>query len=522
MIFIKHRLIQVLLVFIILSCLLIPTIPISATTGIWTEAGFTSEGLSICDNGTYLYVPGLIGTVPTICEVDPTTMTTTRKWSGDPTWYAYVNSVVCYNGFLYASIASAEQHIVEISITTMATTRSWSSANAAYTPIRNIATDGTYIFGVVSNGAGWVLKLTIADFTTLLAYQIPHGLNMWSILAPAGNYIYVGADDPTAIVSRLNKSDLHESTYWTGTPLVDFYALNLLIDGSYLYVGMQTSDSESNCHTINKLNLADLTYADSYINDAMRDLYSLDIWGSYLYKGEYSSAVNPGKVYKIKTDMTLTTTWTAPTGYYIIGTIHTFSNRLYVECVGYGAVNILKLNPDTMATDYTVKPIITTSTATSIGTTTGTGGANVTSDGGATVTERGICVSTSANPTTSDTKFTTTGTTGVFTVSMTGLTAATDYHLRGYAINGVGTSYSNDTTFTTLGIPAAPANVGVTLVLTLMGIVLAGVAVVVLAIVGFSRLQLSPNISALTYVCAIAIFLVVMFLIVMGVLNVLR
>lgn len=79
-----------------------------------------------------------------------------------------------------------------------------------------------------------------------------------------------------------------------------------------------------------------------------------------------------------------------------------------------------------------------------------TGDGNIMSDGGATITERGFCWSTSANPTTADSKVIVAGTTGIFTGTMSTLTENTLYHYRAYATNSVGTSYSNDLTFTTL------------------------------------------------------------------------
>lgn len=97
-----------------------------------------------------------------------------------------------------------------------------------------------------------------------------------------------------------------------------------------------------------------------------------------------------------------------------------------------------------------IAPTVTTTTATSIGTTTASSGGNVTSDGGDAVTVRGVCRSLSSNPTTSDT-CTSNGTgTGSFSSSLTGMSAATLYHIRAYATNGVGTSYGSDLTFTTL------------------------------------------------------------------------
>ena len=101
-------------------------------------------------------------------------------------------------------------------------------------------------------------------------------------------------------------------------------------------------------------------------------------------------------------------------------------------------------------------PTVTTTVASQINQTTATSGGNVTADGGATISARGICWSTSQNPTTTSPKTVEVGTTGVFESSLTGLTANTQYYVRAYATNSVGTSYGTQINFTTTSIVIAP------------------------------------------------------------------
>jgi hypothetical protein len=102
--------------------------------------------------------------------------------------------------------------------------------------------------------------------------------------------------------------------------------------------------------------------------------------------------------------------------------------------------------------DNTSPPLqasVFTSTISNITQTTATSGGNITSDGGSIVTERGVCWSTSQNPTTTD-SHTTDGTgTGVFLSNLTNLIANTQYYVRAYATNGVGTAYGNEILFAT-------------------------------------------------------------------------
>jgi hypothetical protein len=98
-------------------------------------------------------------------------------------------------------------------------------------------------------------------------------------------------------------------------------------------------------------------------------------------------------------------------------------------------------------------PIVITATVTNINTITATCGGTVNSDGGATVTARGVCWSTSPNPVTTGSHTTDDSGTGTFVSNLTGLTAGTQYYIRAYATNSVGTSYGNGLAFTTLTLP---------------------------------------------------------------------
>ena len=76
-------------------------------------------------------------------------------------------------------------------------------------------------------------------------------------------------------------------------------------------------------------------------------------------------------------------------------------------------------------------------------------GVNITSNGGSTITEHGICWNTSPNPSTADNTVVGGSGTGNFTVPITGLDPNTEYFIRAYAINSVGTAYGNELSFTT-------------------------------------------------------------------------
>ncbi len=92
-------------------------------------------------------------------------------------------------------------------------------------------------------------------------------------------------------------------------------------------------------------------------------------------------------------------------------------------------------------------PSVTTNAVTNITDTSAQGNGSVDSDGGSTITERGFVWNTSPNPTTAGSKIVVSGTTGSYSGTLSGLSDFTQYHVRAYAINAVGTAYGSDVTF---------------------------------------------------------------------------
>jgi len=103
-------------------------------------------------------------------------------------------------------------------------------------------------------------------------------------------------------------------------------------------------------------------------------------------------------------------------------------------------------------------PTVTTAAIGAVTQTTAFTGGNVTADGGATVTARGVCWGTWPNPTFPDSCTSDFSGTGAFNSLITGLTPGTQYHVRAYAVNSVGTAYGVDLTFTTLSAATPTIN----------------------------------------------------------------
>jgi uncharacterized protein (TIGR02145 family) len=97
---------------------------------------------------------------------------------------------------------------------------------------------------------------------------------------------------------------------------------------------------------------------------------------------------------------------------------------------------------------------LTTTGVTNITAVSATLGGNISNTGGTTLTSRGICWATHTNPNLTDSLKYDNGGTGAYYVSVTSLNANTIYYVRAFVINGTGTAYGDQVTFTTAkGLP---------------------------------------------------------------------
>ena len=119
------------------------------------------------------------------------------------------------------------------------------------------------------------------------------------------------------------------------------------------------------------------------------------------------------------------------------------TNLLILTCLLFGI-----LLTDSCKKDKSLA-VLTTSNVTGITINSATTGGNITSSGGADITARGVCWGTSRNPVVTGSHTTDGKGTGSFSSSITGLTPNTQYYVRAYATNSVGTAYGNEVSFTT-------------------------------------------------------------------------
>ncbi|PHS62557.1 MAG: hypothetical protein COB12_10540 [Flavobacterium sp.] len=96
-----------------------------------------------------------------------------------------------------------------------------------------------------------------------------------------------------------------------------------------------------------------------------------------------------------------------------------------------------------------VLPTVTIAQITNITSENATSGGQITNDGGATILEKGVCWSTSPNPDITNNKTNEGSGSSDFVSEITNLNSNTEYYVRAYATNSVGTSYSEQSVFNT-------------------------------------------------------------------------
>jgi uncharacterized protein (TIGR02145 family) len=100
--------------------------------------------------------------------------------------------------------------------------------------------------------------------------------------------------------------------------------------------------------------------------------------------------------------------------------------------------------------DISLPPKVVTASIDHISATTAQVGGNVTNDGGAGVTERGVYWGTSSDPETTGTKLVIGNGMGIFYETLTSLDPGVKYYVKAFATNIKGTTYGNETFFTTV------------------------------------------------------------------------
>lgn len=137
------------------------------------------------------------------------------------------------------------------------------------------------------------------------------------------------------------------------------------------------------------------------------------------------------------------------------------NTRYYVRSFASNAIGTSYGNEISFATSPQKIPVLTTADVYNISLTSAMSGGNISDDGGLPVLERGICWSLSPDATMDDSTDAQGTGAGSYNGLMNGLTSATQYYVRAYATNALGTAYGNELSFTTNALSLASITTGV-------------------------------------------------------------
>jgi len=169
------------------------------------------------------------------------------------------------------------------------------------------------------------------------------------------------------------------------------------------------------------------------------------ICGGYIISEGSSEVISKGICYSTSTDPTIQEdSITIDSGVRNFTTTLTgleLNTTYYVRAYATNSLGTSYGKTKSFTTDPPYLPDVRTNEVSSITKTGITCGGVITSDGAAQITDRGLCWGTSENPTMSD-NFISAGTgSDPFLISITGLEPNTDYFIRAYATNTIGTGY---------------------------------------------------------------------------------
>jgi hypothetical protein len=303
-----------------------------------------------------------------------------------------------------------------------------------------------------------------STYTPWTSASLGSGVNDWQLGTPAKTFINGAFSAPNAWVTKLTGnyslgvdafilSPQFDFTGQTADPILSFrhkFSAVSGIDGAVVEIstngGITWTQLDNVVGTGTNFNSASST---TWYNNASPGFWTPTIGANFSgLSSNYSSQANGW----VQTTTRLTGAAGQPNVRFRLrfaSTTYTFfgSNEGW-------AVDNIQVYPPTA-------PSVLTGTRTNLTTSSVTLAGNITSNGNATITASGVVISTSPSPVRGGLGVIDSATNplvsgGQFSLNIANLSLATTYYYRAYAVNGIGTSYGADSTFTTNASAVAP------------------------------------------------------------------
>lgn len=328
------------------------------------------------------------------------------------------------------------------------------------------ATEGYHFQFPLSTKPGYDAQITGITVDITEAMQAPVDLMILPAFQVNGSGPWVPMCDPVNVTAAANSF----------TQTLNFPVNETLYDGRsyvirfYIYGGPTSDDDDEALRLINLQFLGTMVSPPSVqpsisiasaVKSSTAPKYEGVVTGTYDFGATYHAVKESGVVWSTSPNPTvgLTTKNTDGASGIISSTITglTANTQYYVRTYAITQSDILYSNELSFTTDPPTIPVVTTNPITDIRSNKATASFSIPDSGGVAISERGIVWSTSPNPTADNNMgkiFAGNGTSS-FSDLIKGLSPETKYYVRSYAVNAIGTGYSDEVEFTT----AAPAPV---------------------------------------------------------------
>ncbi len=426
-----------------------------------------------------IFTTNAVSVVPTVVRLDAINVnTTTAGLRANIT--SDGGSTVTASGFVYSTTNNpllSGVGVVDSTTTPVVTIGQYTITPAGLTPATKY-----YYRAYATNSVGTGYSVLDSFLTQPIVTTLPYnenfdssytpwtssslglGVNDWQLGTPAKTFINGAYSAPKAWVTKLtgnysNAVDAYilspqfDFTNQTADPILRFrHKISAVsgVDGAIVEISTNGGNSWTQLDNLvgtgTNFNTATST---TWYNNASNGFWTPTIGANFSGSSNgYSSQVNGW--------VQTTTRLTGAAGQSNVRFRLRFASTTYTffgTQEGWAVDNIEVFPPTT--------PTVVTGTFANVTTSAATLAGNITGNGNATITASGIVISTSPSPVRggfgvidSATNPLVSG--GQFTLNVANLSVATTYYYRAYAVNGMGTSYGADSTFTTNASAVAP------------------------------------------------------------------